>query len=90
MSTKARTQALEAMIEAHAAELKLPTVRRRFRALAAEALCCQPPPSRMAGSPAAMTRQHANVMAVATNYSAVTSVIAARAEDSSTIAFLSA
>jgi DNA replication protein DnaC len=38
MSTKARAQALEAMIEAHAAELKLPTVRRRFRALAAEAL----------------------------------------------------
>ncbi len=38
MSTKARTQALEALIEAHAAELKLPTVRRRFRALAAEAL----------------------------------------------------
>lgn len=38
MTTKARAQALEAMIEAHAAELKLPTVRRRFRALAAEAL----------------------------------------------------
>ena len=38
MSTKARTQALEAMIEAYALELKLPTLRARFRALAAEAL----------------------------------------------------
>ncbi len=38
MSTKARTQALEAMIEAYARELKLPTLRARFRALAAEAL----------------------------------------------------
>src|SRR5437764_2041001 len=34
----AQTAALEALIEAHAGELKLPTVRRRFRALAAEAL----------------------------------------------------
>jgi hypothetical protein len=33
----AKTAALEALIEAHAIELKLPTVRRRFRALAAEA-----------------------------------------------------
>lgn len=33
----AKTAALEAMIEAHAIELKLPTVRRRFRTLAAEA-----------------------------------------------------
>ena len=33
----AKTAALEALIEAHAVELKLPTVRRRFRALAAEA-----------------------------------------------------
>src|SRR6202167_4239694 len=33
----AKTAALEAMIEAHAIELKLPTVRRRFRALATEA-----------------------------------------------------
>ena len=32
-----KTAALEALIEAHAIELKLPTVRRRFRALAAEA-----------------------------------------------------
>ncbi len=37
MSATARTQALEALIEAHASELKLPTVRRRFRTLAAEA-----------------------------------------------------
>ena len=29
---------MEALIEAHAIELKLPTVRRRFRALAAEAI----------------------------------------------------
>ena len=33
----AKTAALEALIEAHAVELKLPTVRRRFRQLAAEA-----------------------------------------------------
>ena len=33
----ARTAAMEALIEAHATELKLPTVRRRFRALADEA-----------------------------------------------------
>jgi hypothetical protein len=33
----AKTAALEALIEAHAIELKLPTVRRRFRALAQEA-----------------------------------------------------
>ena len=33
-----QTAALEALIEAHAIELKLPTVRRRFRALAAEAI----------------------------------------------------
>jgi DNA replication protein DnaC len=32
-----KTQALEALIEAHATELKLPTVKRRFRALAQEA-----------------------------------------------------
>jgi DNA replication protein DnaC len=38
MSPDARTQALEALVEAHATELKLPTVRRRFRALADEAL----------------------------------------------------
>jgi DNA replication protein DnaC len=33
-----KTAALEALIEAHATELKLPTVKRRFRQLAAEAL----------------------------------------------------
>jgi DNA replication protein DnaC len=38
MSAPAKTQAIEALIEAHAIELKLPTVRRRFRALAEEAL----------------------------------------------------
>ena len=32
-----KTAALEALIEAHATELKLPTVRRRFKALATEA-----------------------------------------------------
>jgi hypothetical protein len=36
-SKNAKTAALEALIEAHAIELKLPTVRRRFRTLAAEA-----------------------------------------------------
>jgi DNA replication protein DnaC len=38
VSAPAKTQAIEALIEAHAVELKLPTVRRRFRALADEAL----------------------------------------------------
>ena len=40
MSTRqnAQTAALEALIEAHATELKLPTVKARFRQLAAEAL----------------------------------------------------
>jgi DNA replication protein DnaC len=40
MSTakNARTAALDALIDAHAVELKLPTVRRRFRALAEEAV----------------------------------------------------
>ena len=33
----AKTQALEALIEAHARELHLPAIRDRFRALAAEA-----------------------------------------------------
>jgi DNA replication protein DnaC len=37
MSAPAKVQAMEALIEAHAVELKLPTVRRRFRALAEEA-----------------------------------------------------
>jgi DNA replication protein DnaC len=34
----ARTAALEALIDAHAVELKLPTVRRRFRQMAEEAI----------------------------------------------------
>jgi DNA replication protein DnaC len=40
MSTpkNARTAALEALIDAHAVDLKLPTVRRRFRTLAEEAV----------------------------------------------------
>lgn len=38
MSAPAKVQAMEAMIEANAAELKLPTVRRRFRTLSEEAL----------------------------------------------------
>jgi DNA replication protein DnaC len=38
MTTNASTAAMEALIEAHAAELKLPTVRRRFREFAADAV----------------------------------------------------
>jgi DNA replication protein DnaC len=37
MTPSPKTQALEALIEAYATELKLPTVKRRFRQLAAEA-----------------------------------------------------
>src|SRR3954467_5392158 len=37
MSVPANVQALEALLDAHAAELHLPTARRRFRALAEEA-----------------------------------------------------
>ncbi len=37
MTSNPKTAALEALIEAHAIELKLPTVRQRFRTLAAEA-----------------------------------------------------
>ena len=37
MSAPAKTQALEALVEAHARELRLPAIRQRFRALAAEA-----------------------------------------------------
>lgn len=40
----AQTAALEALIEAHAIELKLPTVRRRFKALAREATRAQQTP----------------------------------------------
>ena len=39
MTPSPKTQALEALIEAHATELKLPTVKRRFRQLAAEYPC---------------------------------------------------
>jgi DNA replication protein DnaC len=45
MSAPAKVQALEALIEAHAVELKLPTVRRRFRALAGEATRDQETPT---------------------------------------------
>jgi DNA replication protein DnaC len=38
VSAPAKTQAMQTLIEAHAIELKLPTVRRRFRSLAEEAL----------------------------------------------------
>ena len=44
MSRDPRVQALEALVEAHASELKLPTVRRRFRQLADEALRAQQTP----------------------------------------------
>jgi len=44
-NTNAKTAALEALIEAHATELKLPTVKRRFRALAAEAVREQQTPT---------------------------------------------
>ena len=37
MSAQAQLAALEALVEAHTAELHLPTVWRRFRPLAAEA-----------------------------------------------------
>jgi len=37
MSAPAKTQALEALVEAHARELHLPAIRARFRQLAAEA-----------------------------------------------------
>jgi len=37
MTPSPKTAAIEALIEAHAVELKLPTVKRRFRALAEEA-----------------------------------------------------
>jgi DNA replication protein DnaC len=38
MNAPAKTQALEALVEAHARELHLPAIRSRFRALATEAL----------------------------------------------------
>jgi len=36
MTPSPKTQALEALIQAHATELKLPTVERRFRTLASK------------------------------------------------------
>lgn len=44
MSAPAKTAALEALVEAHTVELHLPTVRRRFRTLAAEATRAQQTP----------------------------------------------
>ena len=44
MAATAKQQALEALIEAHAAELRLPTVRRRYGELAREATRCQQTP----------------------------------------------
>jgi DNA replication protein DnaC len=45
MTPSAKTAAMEALIEAHAVELKLPTVKRRFRALADEATRAQQTPT---------------------------------------------
>jgi DNA replication protein DnaC len=45
MSAPAKVQAMEALIEAHAVELKLPTVRARFRGLAQEATRDQQTPT---------------------------------------------
>ena len=39
VSARARTQAMEALTEAHAVALKLPTVKRRYRALAEPLRC---------------------------------------------------
>ena len=44
MSAKAQTAALEALVEAHALELKLPTIKRRFRTLADETTRAQQTP----------------------------------------------
>jgi DNA replication protein DnaC len=44
VSASAKSAALEALVEAHTIELHLPTVRRRFRPLAAEAAREQQPP----------------------------------------------
>ena len=43
MSAPAKVQAMETLIDAHARELHLPTVRARFRALAEEATRDQQP-----------------------------------------------
>ena len=44
MAARAKVQALEALVDAHAAELKLPTIRARFRELAAQATRSQQTP----------------------------------------------
>ena len=44
MSAPAKVQAMEALIDAHARELRLPTVRARFRALAEETTRDEQPP----------------------------------------------
>jgi len=51
MSAPAKVQAIEALIEAHAVELELPTVRRRFRALAEEATREQQTPTAYLAAP---------------------------------------
>jgi len=45
MSVPAKVQAMEALIDAHARELHLPTVRARFRGLAEEATRDQQTPT---------------------------------------------
>lgn len=45
MSAPAQVQAMETLVEAHAVELKLPTVRARFRTLAEEAMRDQQTPT---------------------------------------------
>ncbi|MDE3130783.1 MAG: ATP-binding protein, partial [Acidobacteriota bacterium] len=44
MTANAKTAALEALVDAHALELKLPTIKRRFRTLADEATRAQQTP----------------------------------------------
>jgi hypothetical protein len=43
-ANNARTAALEAVIDAHAIELKLPTLRRQFRSVAKQAVRAQQTP----------------------------------------------
>jgi hypothetical protein len=43
-ASNARSAALEAVIDSHAVELKLPTLRRQFRSLAEQAVREQPTP----------------------------------------------
>ena len=51
MTAPAKTQALEALIEAHARELHLPAIRGRFRQLAQEATREQQTPLARARDP---------------------------------------